>query len=395
MASFVMELGGVGQLAARFSHLMFTGGYMLRKVGSESKAGGGSKGVNSVIYRLVALVVLALVLEGFACAAYFSVGLWNFSDEQSQGVKADIVAQKKTALQDLVRMAYSTVDRYYNQSLDEEALKAGKSRELAMIVDGIHHQISTFYKKNVGSMERDELEQAIKDMVAAVRYDGDNYIWINDMHPTMVMHPAKPALDGQDLSNFKDPQGTFLFNEMVEVCKEKGAGMVAYMWAKPNEDEPKPKVSYVKLVKELNWIIGTGAWIEDITEAMKLEALDQVSKLRLEDGNYFWINDMQPAMVMHPIKPELNGQDLTTFKDPKGTFLFNEMVKVCSANGQGFVEYWWGKPGVKDVLFPKTSFVRLFEPWGWVIGMGVYMDDVDLMVIEKQAGFAKSIRNLL
>ncbi|WP_352339648.1 cache domain-containing protein, partial [Psychrobacter sp. 16-MNA-CIBAN-0192] len=92
--------------------------------------------------------------------------------------------------------------------------------------------------------------------------------------------------------------------------------------------------------------------------------------------NYFWINDYHPKMIMHPFKPDLNGTDLTNNKDPDGTALFVEMVKVTQQAGSGFVPYKWPKPG-KDKPVDKIAFVKGFNQWQWVIGSGVYLDSID------------------
>lgn len=104
--------------------------------------------------------------------------------------------------------------------------------------------------------------------------------------------------------------------------------------------------------------------------------LDDIRSLRYEGDNYFWVNDLHPTMIMHPMKPQLNGKDLTDFKDPNGKALFLEMVETVRRNGSGFVSYQWPKPG-QDKPVPKISFVEGFEPWGWVIGTGIYVDDVE------------------
>lgn len=105
-------------------------------------------------------------------------------------------------------------------------------------------------------------------------------------------------------------------------------------------------------------------------------AAQSVENLRYGNGKeYFWINDMKPTMIMHPIKPELNGKDLTTNKDPNGKFLFVEFANTVKAQKAGFVDYMWPKPGA-DKPQPKLSRVVGFEPWGWVIGTGVYIDDL-------------------
>ncbi|MFT5489272.1 MAG: methyl-accepting chemotaxis protein, partial [Alphaproteobacteria bacterium] len=121
----------------------------------------------------------------------------------------------------------------------------------------------------------------------------------------------------------------------------------------------------------------------DLTEAQaKTAAAKAVAKLRYEGGGYFWINDMTPRMVMHPMKPALNGKDLSEIKDPKGKFLFNEFVKVVAAGGTGFVEYYWPKPG-SDAPVHKQSYVSGFAPWGWIIGTGVYTDKLDALIYER------------
>ncbi|CCE03576.1 cache domain-containing protein [Bradyrhizobium sp. STM 3809] len=110
-------------------------------------------------------------------------------------------------------------------------------------------------------------------------------------------------------------------------------------------------------------------------------AAERVGKLRYGNADYFWINDLTPRMVMHPIKPELDGQDLRDTKDPAGKRLFVEFAETVKRKGTGVVDYQWPKPG-KDTPQPKISYVAGFEPWGWVIGTGVYIDDLETQVWE-------------
>ncbi|MDK1386749.1 methyl-accepting chemotaxis protein [Sinorhizobium sp. 8-89] len=116
-------------------------------------------------------------------------------------------------------------------------------------------------------------------------------------------------------------------------------------------------------------------------EAQK-RALEAVKAMRYQGSGYFWVNDMHPTMVMHPIKPELDGADLTANKDPNGKHLFVEFVKTVQAHGKGFVDYYWPKPGAEEPVL-KYSHVAGFEPWGWVVGTGVYADDLAAMFRER------------
>ena len=106
-------------------------------------------------------------------------------------------------------------------------------------------------------------------------------------------------------------------------------------------------------------------------------AKDAVRALRYEDSGYFWINDMKSVIVMHPIKPELDGTDQAGMQDPTGKHIFQEFVKAVKASptGQDFVDYYWPKPGFEQPVL-KYSHVAGFEPWGWIVGTGVYADDL-------------------
>ncbi len=91
---------------------------------------------------------------------------------------------------------------------------------------------------------------------------------------------------------------------------------------------------------------------------------------------YFWINDMRPYVVMHPYRPDLEGTDVAKFQGENGRYLFREFVHIAEKNKAGFVRYKWQWKDDPERVLPKLSYVQLFEPWGWIIGTGVYIDDV-------------------
>ncbi|MGE5546318.1 MAG: methyl-accepting chemotaxis protein [Solirubrobacterales bacterium] len=108
----------------------------------------------------------------------------------------------------------------------------------------------------------------------------------------------------------------------------------------------------------------------------KAAALAALKDMRYGGTEYFWVNDMTPRMVMHPIKPELDGKDISDFKDPEGKRLFVAFVETVLKSKAGFVDYLWPKPGHEQPV-PKISYVMGVDAWGWVVGSGIYVDDVD------------------
>nr|WP_314408120.1 methyl-accepting chemotaxis protein [Pseudomonas kuykendallii] len=110
-------------------------------------------------------------------------------------------------------------------------------------------------------------------------------------------------------------------------------------------------------------------------EQAQTQAAAMIRSLRYDKTEYFWINDLGPKMIMHPVNQKLEGQDLSAMKDPDGKALFNEMVALARKQGGGMVDYRWPKAGSAEPV-PKVSYIQLFEPWGWVLGTGIYIDDM-------------------
>lgn len=114
-----------------------------------------------------------------------------------------------------------------------------------------------------------------------------------------------------------------------------------------------------------------------LEEAQRLAA-KKIGKMRYgaEGKDYFWITDMQPVMIMHPYRPELNNSLLDDYTDPQGVRLFIEAVKVVKTTGEGFINYMWQWKDDSTQIVPKLSYVKGFKNWGWIIGTGIYLDDV-------------------
>ena len=119
----------------------------------------------------------------------------------------------------------------------------------------------------------------------------------------------------------------------------------------------------------------------------KAKALEAVRAMRFGDGNYYFMFDTNLRMLMQPIKPEMEGKDLSENKDPAGKRLFVEIANVVKAQGAGFVPYMWPKPGQQEAL-PKISYSKLFAPWGWIIGSGVWVDTVESVFLHRLAMFS-------
>lgn len=117
-------------------------------------------------------------------------------------------------------------------------------------------------------------------------------------------------------------------------------------------------------------------------ECAQKEAIEEIKHLRYgeERKDYFWITDMHPNMIMHPYRVDLDGTSLENFQDAHGKKLFVEFVNIVNREEEGYLDYMWQWKDDSSRIVPKLSFVKEFKPWGWIIGTGIYTEDVKMEI---------------
>ena len=356
----------------------------------------------SIFKKLTLLVSALIVLSMLALSFLLTWNISSTTQHKLEQYRQSELNKVRDNLKNVVDMAHRVLTDYYESSKKNEVLIENYGPRLSYVIDIAESMI----KKKLEAVSRGELseQQAQKDCLEAIktiRYDnGIGYLWVNDMSapcPKMIMHTTVPKLDGKILD---DPKYNCalgrqqnLFSAMVEVCAKDGQGYVDYLWPKPSADgltQEQPKLSYVRLIKAWGWVLGTGIYVDDAQREALKRAVSSIEKMRYDNGEgYFWINDMgkpYPKMIMHPTVPKLNG---TILENPryncalgKGANLFASFVEVCEKEGEGYVDYLWPKPtpdGLSNEM-PKESYGRIFKPLNWVIGSGVYTDNIDRSV---------------
>ncbi len=155
----------------------------------------------------------------------------------------------------------------------ENAILETKKEKIKDIIDSAAHTIESMSRDyHDGKISGDEFRKNVINYVKNVRYgpEGKDYLWINDLGPTMIFHPYRPEMNGKSLADHKDPTGKRFFVEMVNVCRATGAGYVNYMWQyKDDASRVVAKISYVRLIPGLSWIIGTGIYELDVRQEVQ------------------------------------------------------------------------------------------------------------------------------
>ncbi len=359
----------------------------------------------SIRWKILLVSIIPLIVLSVALTIMFGAKRQSYADQEIKTFKAQELIKIKNGLKNYVDIAYETVDSAYKLASENEYLEQRYGKQLTDVIDIAQLMINdVIQKEKNGELTTVEAQMLAASKVKALRYDGGKgYVWINNMKspfPRMIMHPTVPALDGKILDDTKYNcalgRGENLFVAMKNVCARAGEGFVNYLWPKPTTSgltSDQPKLSYVRLIPEWRWVIGTGIYVDDAVSDAIGRIKRNIKNMRYDNKTgYFWINDMStpfPKMVMHPTVPALDGKILDAEKYNcalgKKENLFVAMRNISSEKGEGFVDYLWPKP-TKDGLTadqPKLSYVKLYKPLNWVIGTGVYIDTIDEAVAEK------------
>ncbi|CCG07878.1 methyl-accepting chemotaxis protein [Pararhodospirillum photometricum] len=110
----------------------------------------------------------------------------------------------------------------------------------------------------------------------------------------------------------------------------------------------------------------------------RTRALAAVRGMAFGDNNYLFIMDREHRLVAHRTAPGLEGKSVADVKDPAGFLLFRAMTERTAHGGSALIAYQWPHPG-QTTPVPKETYVGVFAPWGWIVGTGVYMDDIDVL----------------
>jgi len=362
----------------------------------------------------IGFIVLSLLSVGLGLGVIYQIKK-NFQAQLVEYRQQEL--QKiKDRLKDLVDIVYTALDRDYRSLEDMEFLAERYGQRLRNLID-FGESVVRYHlvQAEQGTISQAQAQAQALAMLQKIRYDaGDTgYIWVNDTttpYPIMLMHPTIPELNGKVMddpqySKIALHQTTDLFPAILALSTEQGGGFIDYVWPKFTAEGMIPnvrKLSYVRLLPEWGWILGTGVYIDDAKRQLLDKIKADLRKIRYDNGEgYFWIQDTKqpyPNMVMHALFPSLEGQALQgdMYKQPDQRELGKMTLEAVQENGAGYIEYVWPKAGADNMeLQPKLAYLHLYEPLGWIIGSGIYIDRIDATIAHKKAQLKAQIKTML
>ncbi len=342
---------------------------------------------NSVLSSMFLISLIAVFVTG----AIWISGEAIKSRKEIKELREKYYNEQKEIVKSEVNRAISYIE-YRKHETRNELEKNLKERvyEAANIVSGLY----TSYK---GKKTDSEIKNIIREALRPIRFNhGRGYFYIYDMKGNNILLPTSPELEGKNLINLRDSRGLYTIKRAIKLINDSDEGFMEWHWYKPDDSGGMlKKIGFMKAFHPYNWFIGTGEYIEDFTVNVQNEALNWINRIRFENDGYIFLFDYQGNVLAH-FSSKYKGKNLWDYKDLNGNYMLREMYEESKKEGGGFLEYYWRERPTSDRPGEKIAYLRNIDEWKWVVGAGIYIDEINDVIAEKQNElFKKIFRNFI
>ncbi|MFW2565678.1 methyl-accepting chemotaxis protein [Aliarcobacter butzleri] len=335
----------------------------------------------SIRIKLLAIVIVTIVLVSIIIATKSIYEVNNLTNQTIEEYKERAFSANIEEMKNYTTFAVNIAKDAYEKSKIEN-VKARKATYLKSQTDFLFAMITKIYEDQKNKIPEAELKKVLLDAIGSVRYGEDNdYFFVYDKNSTILKLPLTPEREGTKNT------GSHI-KEFIKTAFEKGEGFVPYQQVIPGK-APREKLSNVRLFEPYEWVVGTGVYIDNEEKELKAKALEEISKIRFGQDGYFFVYDYDGTNIMHPVNPALVGKNLMENKSKKGVYYIKDLIEVAKKGG-GTVLFDFPKSKDDPKLYDKIGYADGLQEWKWMIGTGVYIDNVEKNVeIMKQNSYER------
>lgn len=249
--------------------------------------------------------------------------------------------------------------------------------------------------RNNRDKDKQTLTKMIKDALREVRFNkGRGYYFIYSMDLKNILLPVAPQLEGSDFSDYRDVHGDEVVKNIAELIKKKNETFYTWYWHKPqNKLEHFKKIGFAKYFKPLDFFIGTGEYVEDFENEIKKNLIAEIQNIRYGTNGYIFMHDYNGVTLAH-INTALIGVNRLDIKDKKIQPIIQEIINLAKQGG-GFIEYKATINPLTHLPAQKISYIEGYQDWGWQIGAGLYTNDINNALKEKQEILHQRLRDTI
>ncbi|MFW2579127.1 methyl-accepting chemotaxis protein [Aliarcobacter butzleri] len=335
----------------------------------------------SIRIKLLAIVIVTIVLVSIIIATKSIYEVNNLTNQTIEEYKERAFSNNIEEMKNYTTFAVNIAKDAYEKSKIEN-VKARKATYLKSQTDFLFAMITKIYEDQKNKIPEAELKKVLLDAIGSVRYGEDNdYFFVYDKNSTILKLPLTPEREGTKNT------GSHI-KEFIKTAFEKGEGFVPYQQVIPGK-APREKLSNVRLFEPYEWVVGTGVYIDNEEKELKAKALEEISKIRFGQDGYFFVYDYDGTNIMHPVNPALVGKNLMENKSKKGVYYIKDLIEAAKKGG-GTILFDFQKTKDDPKLYDKIGYADGLQEWKWMIGTGVYIDNVEKNVeIMRQNSYEK------
>lgn len=317
-----------------------------------------------------------------------SIGLfWIYSSHQELLNETEILQEQAALrqmdqLQERVQHLLDMID-YERRALDGNMRNQIRQRTLEA-----HAMMENIYQNSRSDHTNEQIADIVRHSLRAIKYnDNRGYFFATKLDGIEQLFPPNPKLEGTSFLNISDLNGKLVVQDMIKLVKKQGEGFYEYTWTKPGRQGQHRKIAYIKYFEPLDWFVGTGEYIDDLTSDLQNEIINRIEKIKFKGGGYGFAADYNGISLSYPAK----GRNMYQLQDSNGLKLVQEMIKLAQAGG-GFLRYVM-PPLEGQRPEPKISYVAGVPEWQWYIGSGDFVADLDQQLAAMLAQQKATIRD--
>ena len=243
-------------------------------------------------------------------------------------------------------------------------------------------------------MSRIALERVVKEALRPIRFnDGRGYIFMVTLQGVEKLYPVSPEFEDTNLLGLKDAKNNFVIRDEIQLLKKQPEGFVFDYWRKPGASSKMiyPKMTFIKRLEPLGWYIGTGEYLDDFEKDQQEELLTRISQVRFGPEGYVFVNTYDGKPLIMDGRRVMEPQNLWDLTDPNGVKVIQEERHACQKPEGGFIHYAWNKLSRTEPS-PKVSFIKGYPKWQWMVGAGVYLDQVETVIEARRLALKRAVR---
>lgn len=269
-----------------------------------------------------------------------------------------------------------------------------ESRTRALLKQKVSHAYllaSQIYTTSKDTLPESTVKALIRETLRSLSFnEGRGYFFIDTLDGVSILFTDHPEYEGQNLLEVTNTDGARVVRDVIQIATNQGEGFYTYKWSKPGSREMKfMKSSYIKRFEPFGWVIGAGEYHDEIEATVQKEALERIGGMSFDKDSYIYVFRYDGLYLSH-LEKKYVGQNLLTIEDSKGMRVNEKLVDLCVNQGGGFLDYTWKKPSTgKEV--GKIAYVLPYPKWQWIIGTGVYLDDIDESLAKHKEAFKRKL----